>query len=154
LSEIDPSTSLSDALSELIAFDAQGRAIWPAKELAAKLEEPLEKLGEELRCSSEVQTARQLLEDSNPPIELLLAVKDFSKRPRRGLFPPEISLLLYYGTIAAAMVKCGKRITTLRDDELRNGFSWAIKEQWVPEKICELFRQAMGKLGSGQKWRE
>ena len=154
MSDIDPSTNLSDALSELIAFDAQGRAIWPAKELAAKLEEPLNKFGGELNCSKEIQTVRELLEHPNPPIELLIRVKDLSKRRPRDLFPPEMALLLYYGSIAAGMVRCGKRITKLRDEDLRNGFSWAVKEQWVPEKICELFRQAMSQLSSGQKWRE
>ena len=154
MSEIDPPSNLSDALSELIAFDAQGRAIWPARELAAKLEEPLSKLGGDLNCSKEIQTVRELLEHANPPIELLIRVKDLSKRRPRDFFPPEMALLLYYGSIAAAMVRCGKRITKLRDDDLRNGFSWAIKEQWVPEEICELFRQGISQLNSAQNWRE
>ena len=154
MSEIDPSSNLSDALSELIAFDAQGRAIWPAKELAGKLEEPLGELDEDLNCSNEIQTVRELLEHPNPPIELLIAVKDLSKRRPRDLFPPEMALLLYYGSIAAAMVRCGKRITKLRDEDLRNGFSWAVKEQWVPETICELFRQGITQLSSGRQWRD
>jgi len=151
---IDPSTNLSDALSELIAFDAQGRAIWPARELAAKLEEPLTKLGGDFFARQENRSARQLLEDANPPIELLTAVKDLSKRRPRDLFPPEMALLLYYGSIAAAMVRCGKRITKLRDEDLRNGFSWAIKERWVPEKICELFRQGIFQLSGAANWRK
>jgi len=151
---IDPSTNLSDALSELIAFDAQGRAIWPARELAAKLEEPLSKLGGELNFSSEILTVRELLEHLSPPIELLIRVKDLSKRRPRDLFPPEMALLLYYGSIAAAMVRCGKRITKLRDEDLRNGFSWAIKERWVPEKICELFRQGIFQLSGAANWRK
>ncbi len=154
MSEIDPSSNLSDALSELIAFDAQGRAIWPAKELAGKLEEPLGELDEDLNCSNEIQTVRELLEHPNPPIELLIRVKDLSKRRPRDLFPPEMALLLYYGSIAAAMVRCGKRITKLRDEDLRNGFSWAVKEQWVPETICELFRQGITQLSSGRQWRD
>ena len=98
MSDIDPSTNLSDALSELIAFDAQGRAIWPAKELAAKLEEPLNRFGGELNCSKEIQTVRELLEHPNPPIELLIRVKDLSKRRPRDLFPPEMALLLMLST--------------------------------------------------------
>jgi hypothetical protein len=153
VSEIDPSSNLSDALSELIAFDAQGRAIWPAKELAGKLEEPLSKLGGDLNCSNEIQTVRELLEHPNPPIELLIRVKDLSKRRPRDLFPPEMALLLYYGSIAAGMVRCEKSITKLRDEDLRNGFTWAIKQPWVPESICVLFRRALSQLGGGQKWR-
>jgi len=154
VSDIDPSTNLSDALSELIAFDAQGRAIWPARQLAEMLGEPLAKFGGKLVAPAEIRTVRELLEHPNPPIELLVSVKDLSKRRPKDLFPPEMALLLYYGSIAAAMVRCGQRISKLRDEDLRNGFSWAIKELWVPEKVCELFRQAISKLGGGQKWRE
>ena len=150
----DPSTNLSDALSELIAFDAQGRAIWPARELAEKLEEPLSKLGGDFFSKDENLSVRQLLEDANPPIDLLTAAKNLSKRRPRDLFPPEMALLLYYGSIAAAMVRSGQRISKLRDDDLRNGFTWAVKQPWVPESVCELFRKGLSKLGAGQKWRE
>jgi hypothetical protein len=147
VSDIDPSTNLSDALSELIAFDAQGRAVWPAKELGAMLDRPLEELGSG-------GSVRELLECPAPDVEVLIAMKNLAKRRPRNLFPPETALLLYYGSIAAAMVRCGRRITKLRDEELRNGFTWGIKQPWVPEGICEVFREGMGKLGGGQKWRE
>lgn len=147
MSDIDPSTNLSDALSELIAFDAQGRAIWPAKELEAMLDRPLEGF-------ASGGSVRELLESPTPDPEILIAAKDFAKRRPRNLFPPEMALLLYYGSIAAAIVRCGQRITKLRDDDLRNGFTWAIKQPWVPQSICELFRQAISRLSGGQKWRE
>jgi hypothetical protein len=154
VSDTDPSTNLSDALSELIAFDAQGRAVWPARELAGKLEEPLSQLSGDLNCLNEIQTVRELLEHPNPPIEMLMRLKDLSKRRPTDLFPPEMALLLYYGSIAAGMVRCGKSITKLRDEDLRNGFTWTIKQPWVPESICELFRRALSQLSGGQKWRE
>ncbi len=153
MGEIDPSSNLSDALSELIAFDAQGRAIWPAKELEGMLDRPLGNLGPEFANYKEIASVRELLESQNPPMALLTAVKALAKRRPKNVFPPEMALLLYYGSIAAAMVRCGQRISKLRDDDLRNGFSWAIKEQWVPETVCDLFRLALSKLG-GQKWRE
>jgi len=153
VSEFDPS-SLSDALSELIAFDARGRAVWPARQLDEMLGEPLTKFGLRLQPPMADLTLRQLLEQPNPPIDLLLEVKNLSKHSPKGLFPLEMILLLYYGSIAAAMTRCGRRITKLPDEDLRNGFTWAIKQPWVPENICELFRQATSKLGSGQKWRE
>jgi hypothetical protein len=149
LSEIDPSTNLSDALSDLIAFDAQGRAVWPAKELERMLGR---QVGEFLK-SEQSGSVRELLESSDPSIEVLIELKNLAKRRPKHLFPPEMALLLYYGTIAAAMVKCAERITKLRDEDLRDGFTWAIKQPWVPEEICELFRQATSKLGGGQ-WRE
>jgi len=143
VSDIDPSINLSDALSELIAFDAQGRAIWPAKELAAMLSD-----------HPQIRLARELLEDPTPSLEPLIALKDSAKRRPTESFPPEVALLLYYGSIAAAMVRCGKRITRLRDDDLRNGFMWAIQQPWVPQSISDLFRQAISKLSSGASWRK
>jgi hypothetical protein len=149
VSEIDPSTNLSDALSELIAFDAQGRAVWPAKELAAMLGR---EVGEFLK-NEQSGSVRELLETPNPSIEILIELKNLAKRRPKHLFPPEMALLLYYGTIAAAMVRCGERITKLGDEHLRDGFTWAIKQPWVPESICDLFRTASLKVGSAQKWR-
>jgi hypothetical protein len=150
VSEIDPSTNLSDALSELIAFDAQGRAVWPAKELEGILRRPL---GEFLN-TTQIGSLRELLESSNPQIKLLCDLKDLAKCRPKHLFPPEMALLLYYGSIAAAMVRCRQRISKLHDDDLKNGFTWAIKQPWVPENVCDLFRQASSKLSSGQKWRK
>ena len=150
MSETDPSTTLSDALSELIAFDAQGRAVWPARELERMLNQPLG----ELANSDQTGSLRELLESSNPSIEFLVELKDLAKQRPSNLFPPEMALLMYYGTIAAAMVRCGKRITKLRDEDLRSGFTWAIKQPWVPEGICEVFRQGILKLSGGQGWRE
>jgi hypothetical protein len=151
--EIDPST-LSDALSELIAFDSKGRAIWPAKHLEMMLAEPLGKFGIECDSAPETRSARELLEHPNPSLALLIAIKDLAKRRSKDLLPPEMALLLYYGSIAAAMVRCGQRISKLRDEDLRNGFTWAIKQPWVAENICELFRQASAKLIPQQNWRE
>jgi len=150
LSETDPSTTLSDALSELIAFDAQGRAVWPAKELERMLGR---QVGEFLK-TEQSGSVRELLESSNPSVEVLVELKNLAKRRPKHLFPPEMAMLLYYGTIAAAMARCGERITKLRDEDLRDGFAWGIKQPWVPEGICELFRQANAKLNSSEKWRQ
>jgi hypothetical protein len=141
---------MSDALSELIAFDAQGRAIWPAKELEAMLGR---QVGEFLD-NEQSGSVRELLESLHPPIEILVELKNVAKRRPRNLIPPEMALLLYYGSIAAAMVRCGKRITKLRDEDLRNGFTWAIKQPWVPQGIVEVFRQTMLKMSGVQNWRE
>ena len=149
VSETDPSTNLSDVLSELIAFDAQGRAVWPAQELEAMLGRAV---GEFLN-NNQSASVRELLESANPSIQLLIELKNLAKRRPRNLIPPEMALLLYYGSIAAAMVRCGARITRLRDEDLRNGFSWAIKQPWVPEKICAVFREGLLRLSGGQ-WRE
>ena len=154
VNESEPTANLSDALSELIAFDSRGRAVWPAKQLAEMLEEPLTTFDTQFLGQEGIRSARELLEHPNPPIELLVAVKDLSKRRPKDLFPPEMALLLYFGSIAAAMVRCGRKISKLRDNDLRNGFIWAVKQPWVPENICDLLRQALSKVGGNQNWRE
>ena len=154
MSDIDPSTDLSGALSELIAFDAQGRAVWPAKELEGMLGRAVGELGGDFPIHNEIRSVLELLEHPDPPMEMLVGMKSLAKLRPRQLFPPEIALLLYHGSIAAALVRCGKRISKLPDEDLRRGFTWAIKQPWVPESVCRLFREALGKLSTGQKWRE
>ena len=154
MSEIDPTTNLPDALSELIAFDARGRAVWPAKQLQAMLEEPLTKFDPDFLNHAEIRSARQLLENADPPLELLVALKNLSKLRPKDLFPPEVALLLYFGSIAAALVRCGRRISKLRDTDLRNGFIWAIKQPWVPEAICDVLREALSRVGGSDNWRQ
>ena len=161
VSESDPSSELSDALSELIAFDREGRAIWPARQLEEMLLTPLgEHAGAKLKklmaeANPPITSAKDLLEHRAPSVELLAGVKDLAKRlkiDRAGTIAPEMSLVLYYGSIAAGLVRCGVRISKLRDEDLKNGFTWVITQQWVGESMREVFREGLRKLTAGP-WR-
>lgn len=83
-----------------------------------------------------LKSFRDLFQHPQPPVELLELVKNFAKmnRGRRdSLLPSEVATVLYYLSIAAALVRLRKRITVLSDEELRRGLDWALEQKWVEE---------------------
>ena len=87
-----------------------------------------------------------------PPLELLELVKDFAKanadHPENGL-PKEIAAVLYYGCIAAALVRLKARISKLSDAELRRGLGWAVEQPWVDEETRQLLARAVMEITPG-----
>src|SRR5271155_1066680 len=87
-----------------------------------------------------------------PPIELLTLTKDFAKgnmdHPDSSL-PNEIAAVLYYASIAAALVRLDKRISQLSDAELKRGFLWVRSQAWVEPPIQNLLDEALQKLAQG-----
>jgi len=84
-----------------------------------------------------------------PPIELLTLSKDFAKsnmeQPDSSL-PNEVAAVLYYVSIAAALVRLGRRISQLRDAELKRGLEWAKGKAWVEPRLQHLLEEALQKL--------
>jgi hypothetical protein len=84
-----------------------------------------------------------------PPIELLTLTKDFAKgnmeQPDSSL-PNDVAAVLYYVSIAAALVRLGRRITQLRDPELQRGLEWARGKPWVESRLQLLLDEALQKL--------
>lgn len=164
-----------DPLADLIAFDADGRAIGPANELKAALHQHLHcplfqsfhahalSHGANLpalaaAATPPIYSLADLLRHPAPPIDLLWMAKDFAKitkdNPHSPL-PPELSLLLYYGSITAALLRCQQRITKLSDDRLRSGLSWAARQPWLDETTRALFLHGLDFLRSPRHlWRK
>ena len=78
-----------------------------------------------------------LFHHPSPPVELLKLTKDFAKanmdHPESGL-PTEIVSVLYYTSIATALVRCDARISHLNDADLRRGLLWAKDQAWIDEE--------------------
>ena len=75
-----------------------------------------------------------LLAHPNPPVELLKITKDFAKACRlspHSPVPHEIATVLYFSCIAAALVRCRRRITGLTNDALAEGFRWVLSRTWL-----------------------
>ena len=75
-----------------------------------------------------------LLAHPNPPVELLKIAKDFAKACRlspHSSVPHEIASVLYFACIAAALVRCRRRITGLTNDALAEGFRWVLSLPWL-----------------------
>ena len=86
----------------------------------------------------------------SPPLELLEMTKRFAKALRRhpdSPLPPDVASVLYYASIAAALARCGRRISALPDPELRRGLAWALARTWIDPTTAALLREATALLG-------
>jgi hypothetical protein len=84
-----------------------------------------------------------------PPIELLILTKDFAKgnmdQPDSSL-PNDVAAVLYYLSIAAALVRLGRRISRLGDAELKRGLEWSKGKSWVEPPLQRLLDEALQKI--------
>ncbi len=90
-----------------------------------------------------------LLAHQNPPVELLKVTKDFAKACRmspRGPLPREIATVLYFATIAAALVRCRRRITGLSDADLADGLRWILARPWLDTPTRALLEEGLALL--------
>jgi hypothetical protein len=93
-----------------------------------------------------VKSFGDLLSHPNPPIELLKAAKDFAKFCRlspHGAIPREIAAVLYFASLAAALVRCRCRITSLSDKTSAEGFRWVQTRPWVDAATRALTEEAL-----------
>lgn len=93
-----------------------------------------------------VRSFSDLLLHPRPPIELLRLTKDFAKANRHqpdSPIPAEIATLLYFASVAAALVRLRERITELDDAALAAGFAWCREQPWMEAGLGALFNDAL-----------
>lgn len=146
-------------IERLIAFDSRGRAVWPVDQLIAALHCPLrcEVLARlsppprrpeaielmAIAASPPIRTLGEVLHHPHPPIDLLRELKAYARAAMRGgSMPPDAMLLVYYGTIAQALVRWNQRITTLSGAALLAGFRWAMDQVWADRPSRRLIARA------------
>jgi hypothetical protein len=96
-----------------------------------------------------LKSFQDLFQHPDPPLELLQMVKEFAKLNRdqpESVIPSEIATVLYYMSIAAALVRRGERITSLGDGDLRRGFTWAMGQAWLDEPARGLLEKGVQAL--------
>jgi hypothetical protein len=173
MSELDSSeavfTSRPKSLAALWETGAENARLWAPDELAAIFRHQMATpvfvdLGGfdpgtavRLKTLSEAQglllkSFSDLFHHPSPPIELLKLTKEFAKanmdHPESGL-PTEIVSVLYYASIAAALVRLEVRITQLQDADLRRGLLWAKDQAWIDEETKALLLKAAEKIPQG-----
>lgn len=92
-----------------------------------------------------------LLAHPNPPIELLKITKDFAKACRlspHSPMPHEIASVLYFTSIAAALVRCRRRITGLSNEALAEGFRWVLSRSWLDAPTRTLTEEGLQLLNT------
>ena len=96
----------------------------------------------ELRLTS----FRDLFNHPAPPLALLRLTKDFAKNsdaPPDGPLPSKVAIVLYYGSVLAALLRHGETISELSPDSLRDGTRWALRQDWLDPTFRSLFTEAL-----------
>ena len=95
-------------------------------------------------------TFRDLFRNPAAPLSLIQIAKDFAKVADSGPIPSVptmVALVLYQATIAAALIRHGQVITSLKPEELKKGLDWLEQQRWVDEQLRLLGKQATEVLG-------
>ena len=153
------------SLAELIEGDVEPRRVWRADELGEVLTHELtmplrQELGERLPApaagaggdrADAVSIGELLLHHPAPPLDLLLRLKRFAKRAGgdpQGHLPEDVAGVLYAMAIAAALVRHGRRITSMTDAALGNYLAWAVARPWLDAACQRLLFDAGRALGA------
>jgi hypothetical protein len=93
---------------------------------------------------------RVLFSQPDPPIEMLEYAKRLAKgvRHRPDSLADRVATALYYCAIAAALVRCRRRITELDDAALAFGINWVLSQNWIDADTRCLFVDASAFLMS------
>jgi hypothetical protein len=91
-----------------------------------------------------------LFTQADPPLELLEYAKRLAKGVRHRPDSPaeKVATVLYYCAIAAALVRCGRRITELDGGALEFGINWVLEQRWIDTPTRRLFNDASAYLKS------
>jgi len=96
-----------------------------------------------------VKSFGDLLGHPNPPVELLEMVKEYAKALSRhpaSPLPREIAMALYYAAIVVAHLRCGKRISKLKDQEIRAGLERIAARPWMTGDLRKLFEEGLDRF--------
>jgi len=112
----------------------------------------------QLHCNERPLDARltlgELFAHPQPPLELLKLVKRFAKQCRRepdNPMPSDLVMLLYFVSIAAALVRLNQRISELADRHLRHGMRWLGAQVWVDAGVKSLLAEALNLLRESEE---
>lgn len=164
----DIGSSNPKLLAKMVQLSTHPSRVWQAHELGPMLRHQLSapvqfdlaginfRLAGKLAglCAAQgllIRSIDDLLHHPEPPLELLDLLKRFARANAaspESPFPQEIASLLYFASIAAALVRWRHRLSTLDDAALIAGFQSQIAQPWVDDRTRALFRKALESLAS------
>jgi hypothetical protein len=137
-------------LASLIDLDPTADRIWATDELAALFHHQLSATAKIAPgTEAATRTVGELLADPNPAVEQLVELKDFAKANAShhdSVLPSDLAKVLYYLAIAAALVRTGRRITSMSDPELATSLRWAGSQPFVTEPFRRLLADAQAAI--------
>jgi hypothetical protein len=93
-----------------------------------------------------IRSFRDLFLHPQPPVDLLRLTKEFAKAhlsdPESPL-PREVAMVLYYASIAAALLHGRPEISRLPASEIRLGARWALDRSWLDPDLRRLFESLL-----------
>lgn len=102
-----------------------------------------------------LRTFKDLFHSTEAPLELLVLSKDFAKASLThpdSPIPKAIAEVIYFASIAVALILHGQRISRLEDGMLSRCFERMLARPWLDEQTRSLFvqgKQRLGELGVG-----
>lgn len=153
-------------VAQLIDLDPSPERVWLASELGAILQHQLsvpvefemagKPPGEAKKLSMltsahglTLKSFADLLAHPHPPIELLVMLKDFAKSNAShhdSALPADVSRMIYYLAIAVALLRCGRRITSMSNPKLVASLTWAIDQPWIEPRERTLLSECLTKV--------
>ena len=100
-------------------------------------------------CAAVEMTLGELFQRADPPIGLLIVVKRRARRLTNSgasNMPVEVHQLVYFASIAAAMVRHGERISKSSPEVLRGAWERLAAKSYVGEGLQRLFAMACERL--------
>lgn len=99
--------------------------------------------------STPLKTVGDLLQHPKPPLDGLVALKNFAKanalHPDCAL-PQEISSVLYFAAMCCALLRHGQRISALDDQAIRMNVEALLDSHWLDEKTRVLLVEGFNLL--------
>ncbi len=158
--DLDPRSSKS--LHQFIASGLDPDSVWGPQDFADILSHQLASaLVDELslvpgidseqveslasRAHPPIRSFHDLILHPSPPDELLEHVKVYTKMARANAKDPvleQVVSLIYYASIAAALLRHGTRLSTLDNAALHEGMVWSRSRPWVDPSLTDLLDQA------------
>jgi hypothetical protein len=96
-----------------------------------------------------LRTFKDLFHSPQVPLELLVLSKDFAKASLThpdSPIPKAIAEVIYFASIAVALIQHGQRISRLDDDMMLRCFDRMIVRPWLDEETRALFTQGRQRL--------
>ncbi len=96
-----------------------------------------------------IGTFGELLADPSPALDLLEKAKAFARQymdVEGGELPRPVATVIYFASICAALLRHGKRISSLDDAAIRSGTKWALRQEWVEFPVVQVLHAGLRAL--------
>ncbi len=149
--ELEPSSARvwrAEELSAILSHQMQAEISTDLSALASRSASRRAEL-ERAAADASLATFGGVLRSAQPSLGVLELIKDFAKTHRNqpnSVLPAEIANILYFGAIAAAQLRHGKRITRIDNDAMEKGIRWCAAQPWLDESMRALFAEAEAAL--------